>query len=591
MLGQGIGVLKSLLFDKEEAVPFLTAGKVEDTNDPEQMGRVRVRCAKYGDKLSKSLPDLPWALPVSPLAGVMTHGLRGTEQSSIDAPVPYGMWNVPKVGSYVLVGCIDGDMSKRFYIGGLHPQFLASSLPHGRYVWRKAEAGGGHPEGPYSPDEIPIEPLYSSITQQFTAPDAGLARRATGTPTDPRKGNAEYASRGADMQASALDEDQTQDLRVGPGNTIADHRQGEAIQYPKVDGTPRTVFSPGYGIDQMEPTERYGPETGYVNYDSHNYSWTTPGFHSFSMNDRYDQCRIRVRTTSGHQIIMDDTNERIYISAAGGGAYIEIDKVGNIDVFAAKNISTHAKGDINFYSDKTIRMQAEQGVHIQSGEGEFRVHTAEDIHIRTEKSLRTYSGEETRIEATADYHTLVGGIMYVKSTGDINIKSSAKVNVDATGDINIKSAAKMSAESTDDINVKSGAKANIEAADDINIKSDEEILLKSEDMLSLRSNTRIAGDTLPNQIYFNQNVAAHAGTADSAGGATDAQQALEIQANWTTRVPEHEPWARIFMLESDSDATVTDKINLHSPEYPYTDALVGKGGRGETYPRGPWWQR
>jgi len=45
------------------------------------------------------------------------------------------------------------------------------------------------------------------------------------------------------------------------------------------------------------------------------------------------------------------------------------------------------------------------------------------------------------------------------------------------------------------------------------------------------------------------------------------------------------------MKETDSDATATDKTNLHTPEYPYTDALVGKGGRGETYIRNKWWQR
>ena len=145
-IGEGIGVLKSLMFDKGEAVPFFTVGKVMDTNDPEQMGRARVRCGKYGDKLTQDMEDLPWALPVSPLAGVMTHGLRGAEQESINAPVAYGMWNIPKIGSYVIVGCIDGDKSKRFYVGGLHPQFLTNTLPHGRYIWREADDDGSKPE-------------------------------------------------------------------------------------------------------------------------------------------------------------------------------------------------------------------------------------------------------------------------------------------------------------------------------------------------------------------------------------------------------------------------------------------------------------
>ncbi len=537
-LGEGIGVLKSLMFDKDEAIPYFTVGQVMDTNDPEQMGRARVRCAKYGDKLTKDIGDLPWALPVSPLAGVMTHGLRGTEQKTVDAPVAYGMWNVPKIGSYVVVGCVDGDKSKRFYVGGLHPQFLANTLPHGRFIWNKAAQSGNHPEGPLSSDEVPIEPLYGNITQQFQLPtgEDTLDRRALGTPTDPRIGNAEYASRGADMQASALDKTKDQDLRNSPGNDVVDHTPGQTIEYQKVDGGVRKILGPGYSIDQIEPTEKYGPETGSVNYDSHNYSWTTPGFHSLSMNDRFDQCRIRIRTTSGHQILMDDTNERIYVSTAGGQAYIEIDKVGNIDIFSEKNISTHAKGDINFYSDKSIRIQAVEDVHIRA-DREIRQHCLHDFHVRSEMNIRTHSKLDTYIEADIDMDVRVGvgsgsGTLYIQSQNDFNMTATAG-----------------------------------------------EMRQKSSGLLSIKSGTRIAGDAP--DIHWNSAFAADA---------VESGPAEEKQAWWTSRVPDHEPWARVFMDPAFSD---TDMDNSHEAEYDYANALVGKGSeaRGDVYTRNPWWQR
>ena len=537
MMGSGFGILDSILGDKPDAMPFFSLGKVESNNDPKQMGRIKARCAKFGDKTDKPIEDIPWAQPISPLAGVVNNGLRGVEQETMDAPVAYGMWNVPKIGAFCLLGCIDGDVGKRFYVGCIHPMHMSISMPHGRYMWKDDSPIGGHrPDGPLSADEVPIEPLYSRMTEQFTAPDAGLTRRAAGTPTEPRKKNAEFMTRGADMMASAINEKQTQDKRNSPGNTTADYIPGEIFTIEKADGTPRTIICPGYGIDQAEAELAANPDTGGVNYDSHNYSWTTPGFHSFSMNDRFDNCRIRLRTTSGHQIIMDDTNERIYISTAGGQTYIEIDQVGNIDIFAEKNISTHAKGDINFYTDSTFRVQALQGIHFRTDD-EFRVHALKDFHVRTEMNIRTFSLQETRMEANTNMHVSV-------NQGHLRIKTGTQIDMIAI----------------------------------------DQLRLSSNAQMSFKSGARIAGDAP--DIHWNS---AHAFDPE------EAEQAEEIQADWTTRVPDHEPWARVFMKVADSDATATDKTNTHSPEYSYTDSMVGKAGRlnktPDTYTRNTWWLR
>ena len=557
MFGIGSGILKSLLFDNKETVPFLTAGTVMDTNDPDQMGRVKVRCAKFGDKLEKDIEDYTWALPISPLAGTVTRGVRGVEQESINAPVAYGMWNVPKVGATVLVGCIDGVLSKRFYLGGMHSQFLANTMPHGRYMWDHTEKSEKRrPEGPLASNEIPIEPLYSNITQQFTAPDAGLTRRAGGTPTKPRTDNAEYMSRGADVQASATDRNVVQSLTNNPGGSrTSDHTQGEKTTIP-MPGGERIMFGPGYTIDHMDPEEKHSEKTGNVNYDSTNYSWTTPGFHSFSMNDRHDQCRIRLRTTSGHQIILDDTNERIYVSTAGGRAYVEIDTVGNIDIFSEKTISTHAKGDINFYSDQSIRLQAIKGIHMRADE-EIRMHSGQDFHIKSDANFRTYSLQETRMESQSNFYQVSHGVMSIRTTSN-----------------------------------------------HLNIKAGDQMRMQSNTRMSLKSQSDfICGDA--QQIHWNS---AFAYDAD------DPSWAHEKSAFWNSRVPDHEPWARVYMKKEGAQGADNDGAqnadspsygdspdgnlphdNTHIAEFSYADAMVGKGSNERSdvgiFPRNKWWRR
>ena len=95
----------------------ITMGTVVDTNDPQQMGRLRIACPVLGDVGFKSIRDIPWATYVSPLAGVDSVSSRGRDDSVSVGPVAYGMWSIPNIGSNVLVACIDGDTRHRVWLG------------------------------------------------------------------------------------------------------------------------------------------------------------------------------------------------------------------------------------------------------------------------------------------------------------------------------------------------------------------------------------------------------------------------------------------------------------------------------------------
>ena len=57
-------------------------GVVEDRNDPQKLGRVRVRCLGYHTENKVDLPttDLPWASPVLPIT---SSGISGIGQSPL----------------------------------------------------------------------------------------------------------------------------------------------------------------------------------------------------------------------------------------------------------------------------------------------------------------------------------------------------------------------------------------------------------------------------------------------------------------------------------------------------------------------------
>ena len=116
----------------------LTVGTVVDTNDPQQMGRIRISVPAYHDTFETKISDIPWATYVTPFGGVMGYGTRGPDTpnapSETNGPMSYGMWAIPKVGAQVIVSCIDGNPELRIWIGCIYTPALAHTLPHGRYM-------------------------------------------------------------------------------------------------------------------------------------------------------------------------------------------------------------------------------------------------------------------------------------------------------------------------------------------------------------------------------------------------------------------------------------------------------------------------
>lgn len=366
-------------------MPFITLGMVVDTNDPQQMGRVRVLCAQWGDTWNSKAEDLPWAVYMSPFGGQQQVGTRGPGVQESEGGIAYGMWAIPKVGSQVAVVCIDGNPMTRMYFGCVFDQFTPHTMPHGRFMYDdhpELERGGSDPApyGPYTSAEKFIQPLATNLKQAF------------GNVGEP---NHEFRTRAADYTVTRLDISQL-------------NQTYSKVQDDKDVAHDNWTSTQGYQVSRTDPnapssfTDR--------NYDSMVCSFTSPGFHALSMDDRQENCRIRLRTTSGHQIIMDDTNERIYIATAKGNNWIELDQDGNIDIFTANKLNVHAAKEINMTSDETIRLYGKKGVHIKSDD-DLRIEAANDIHVKT------------------------GNVLRLKSTGDMNLDTGAQMNLLASGNI------------------------------------------------------------------------------------------------------------------------------------------------------------
>jgi len=88
---------------------------------------------------------------------------------------------------------------------------------------------------------------------------------------------------------------------------------------------------------------------------------------------------IRLRTRTGHQILLHNSEDLIYITNARGTAWIELTSDGKIDIFAQDSISIKTDKDLNLYSGRDINIEAKRNFNVKVHE-EMHTHVVKD-HI------------------------------------------------------------------------------------------------------------------------------------------------------------------------------------------------------------------
>lgn len=510
----------------------ITRGLVMDTADPQQMGRLRVQCASLGDVQSGHIEDLPWATYCTPFGGI-NYLAKGPDNMSPTSATAYGMWAIPKKGSIVTVFCFDGDPTQRGWFASVYNFQTTSSMPHGAVT----TSGTGPSPSIREGTNLAIQPLVDNMTAAFVGNNV------------PGGVNFEYQTRGIDRNVSTVNSSV-----LGSNPSIITQSDNDIAKYGY-----KTGYQPNR-ITGSSPTPAGVNASSQL--DSQVYSIVTPGFHAISMDDSVDNCHVRIRTTSGNQIILDDTNERIYINVAGGNAWLEIDKCGNIDVFAAGNLSYNASNDINFTAGGTFRASAAGGFHFNSGK-DFRSTVAGDMSANVTGNIRYQTDASLYLESSSDTNIDSGGQLNASSSSDFNINSSSNLNLQSAQSTNINSGATLNLQSVAIANINAQGLLNLQGVS-INILAEGSLLLTAPDL-------EINGSP--------------AGPAGSAGDAATAAPASPQPAFFPSRIPLHEPWPRTMT----SGDTTTD------PMFPYNDPNVGRVDRtvngNITIVRGPHWRR
>ena len=382
-------------------------GVVKNNIDPTRGGRIQVYIADFGAPDPDDSSSWITVAYMTPFFGA-TQGSGGqdTNGSYTQNPSSYGMWfSPPDIGSTVVCIFVNGDMNYGYYIGGVPTPELLQMVPaigssDGEVTMNKGESNsyGGATKLPVTNLNTnnasladgskflnapkPVHSYVASILSQ-----QGLIR-------DPIRGT---------ITSSALRESPS---RVGWG----------------VITPGRPIFKGGFTDDSVaKAAEKSSDSTLEV--------VARRGGHSIVMDDGdligNDQL-VRIRTALGHQILMSDDGQTLFIIHSNGQSYIELGKEGTIDMYATNSVNIRTQGDLNLHADNNININATKDLNIAADN--INIQSETDINFRAGANFKGYTLGTYTIKVDGAMSMGAGGSGSYASSGDMFINGS-KVNL------------------------------------------------------------------------------------------------------------------------------------------------------------------
>ena len=208
---------------------------------------------------------------------------------------------------------------------------------------------------------------------------------------------------------------------------------------------------------------------------------------------------FRVRTRTGHQILMHNSEDLIYIANARGTAWIELTSNGKIDIYAEDSVSIHTGNDLNIRADRDINFECGRNMNFRTETGKWHAEIATDMEFLINNDSKLTVGNNLDI--------LVGSKAKISANNDLDIATDTELKISATGDLSIGSGSEVK------IN---GTKINFNGPNN--------------------AETAVAADFVrPYNLRDN--------LATSTAAGWDKRYQAGVVKSFMKRIPMHEPWA------------------------------------------------
>jgi hypothetical protein len=386
-------------------------GVVKNVLDPNNLGRLQVWISELGGNAddSNGWISVRYASPF--LGSTNTQGgdqiSKNKSEKFSQVSQTYGMWMVPPdVNNKVLVTFANGDPNKGFWFACIFDRENHWAIPGN---------AGGNPGTDFNPANIEDADVRSAVKKlgaEANLPLAEYNRYDDGT--NPLKVVNET------LAASYINQGLAKDPVRGPGRSSSQRDMPSAVFGFSTPGRP--LADPAITGVQTEKT------------------YTRRGGHSFTMDDGEALTGagqgIRLRTASGHQILMDDAEGTLYINNRDGSCFLEMSSSGHLSIYAGGGINIRSRGDFNLHSDGSINFHATKDFNLRSeqkvliegvdkvgvtGGNELGLFGDKALNLMTQKGSITLSVSKMKTFQSGITMT-AGGDIYVNANGEFALQ-------------------------------------------------------------------------------------------------------------------------------------------------------------------------
>jgi hypothetical protein len=405
-------------------------GTVKVTVDPLKMGRLGVNIPALSQTTNPTSSQIIWCQYLSPFYGAKSINAVSEIDPYLykETQHSYGMWAVPPdVDTDVLVIFAKGEQSNAsaFWIGCVQKPLVNQQVPGNGASVNTSKAA---------------EAQEASETSKLA--DYGTEFLPAG-----EKNQRLYAP-GEILQN--IDK-----WKYPVNDVLADQLKKQGLVQDTVRGTTSS------SARRESPSRVFGINTpGRIRSDSRELNIgldnskvktdRDPG-HSFVMDDGATDGTnqlTRLRTASGHQLLMNDSEGVVYLANGSGKAFIEMDRDGTISVYSdgginmrtsrdfnlhsETNINFHAKGTINLTSENHLALNAEGYLFAMGEKGVFNSAQKGAVRHYGRDGISSYT-EGTQLHGAGGRIDLAGSQVHLNSINASPVWGPSWLKPDAIG--------------------------------------------------------------------------------------------------------------------------------------------------------------
>jgi hypothetical protein len=489
-----------------------------------------------------------------------------------DTQKSYGMWFVPPdVGVTVLVCFVDGNPGEGYWLACVPDKFVNFSVP-GLASTTNVES----PDKKYgSTRRLPTGEVNRRADTQLTNTDIDKVKKPVhpiadrlleaGLIDDDIRGtHNSSARRNVPSSVFGISSPGPVDKRSGAKKATVGKilsKTNEPVPVSRLGGT---QFVMDDGDEQF--VRKTPASTGPVQYQD-------------VLNGQRGEVDIpygesfRIRTRTGHQILLHNSEDLIYIGNARGTSWVELSSNGKIDIFAEDSISVHTKNDLNIRADRDINIEAGRNINMKAT-AEYQ----DPASLYNDKSFtdaNQYESGRIQIESVQNFNLLIGrnGKIHLRNDeqtqGNLDVKVQGNMRLSVQDKDQAPTFTSVETANNKQINLAAqpeGIKGlHIYSAENIRIKTDKNLDLNTlgnnaftsganTDILSSGNHTETAA-----RIDMNGPRARTAEIADIA----DKIAPLNLHINPITN--KDLDWSQKKYLEDEPLQSIMRRIPMHEP--------------------------